>query len=138
MTEEIRIHSKATVRDSSLPYATLRPSRAAALQGTLQVARADENRPVRFWAAGEIFPPSFLFDARSVASEYSELVLAIPVEVVVQSFPADMATYPSFSVLPPEHDNIPTRIILLVRSGKLQSMPVTHVEPLRKQSRHPS
>lgn len=66
MTEEIRIHSKATVRDSSLP------------QEEAQVARADTNRPVRFCATGEIFPASFLFDARSVVSEYSELVHAIP------------------------------------------------------------
>lgn len=86
----------------------------------------------------KIFPARFLFNGCPVVSEYSELVLAIPAEMVIQSFFADFAPYAGFRILPPEHDNFAVKNISLFRRRKPQIVWLAHILLLGKQSRHPA
>ena len=66
----------------------------------------NENRPIHFAVASNIFPPYFLLDGLAVRSEHLEFVLTVSLEVIVQGLPADGAPHPRFAILPVEKDNV--------------------------------
>lgn len=71
----------------------------------LQIARADENGPIRFRVAGKIFVPRVLFNGRTVRLEYFQFVLAVTLKVIVEGFSADGATHSLLPILPPKYDD---------------------------------
>ena len=71
-----------------------------------QIARADENRAIRFGIASEEFAPRLLLDGLPVFLERFLLVwLVVSPEMIVQGFPADGAAHTLFSILGPKHDD---------------------------------
>jgi len=85
-----------------------------------QVPSANQNRPVRFRAANEIFAAGLLLNDMPVRSEDFQFVVVIPMEVVVESFPADCAPYAGIAVLPPKHDCLAVKIVVLIWRRELQ------------------
>src|SRR6266487_4856163 len=71
-----------------------------------QIVRANENRPIHFGVARNIFPPHLLLDGLAVRSEYLEFILTVSMEVIVQGFPADGASHPRFAILPVKKNTV--------------------------------
>src|SRR6266705_4904838 len=71
-----------------------------------QIVRANENRPIHFGIASNIFPPYLLLDGLAVRSEHLEFILTVSMEVIVQGFPADDAPHDRLAILPVEKDKV--------------------------------
>lgn len=68
---------------NAIPIST--PALLQRIPASSKVVGTDEDRPVRFSAAGEIFPARNLFDGLPVHPENRQLLFAIAAEMVVQS-----------------------------------------------------
>jgi hypothetical protein len=68
-----------------------------------------ENRPIGLGVISEIFSSRYLIEARLVGLECRRLILAVSVEMVVQSVPADLAAQADSSTLSPENDDFTVR-----------------------------
>src|SRR5258708_11113658 len=89
-----------------------------------QIVRANENRPIHFGVAGNIFPPHLLLNGLAVGSEHLEFIFAVFLEVIVQGFAADGAAHPRFAISPVEKDNIALENKNLLGSRKCQVVPL--------------
>src|ERR1700719_2281067 len=63
-----------------------------------QIVRANENRPIHFGVAGNIFPAHLLLNGLAVGSEHLEFIFAVSLEMIVQGFAADGAAHPGFAI----------------------------------------
>src|SRR5438552_1204172 len=81
------------------------PSQAEG-SSVMQIVRVNQNRPIHFGVASNIFSPYLLLDELAVRSEHLEFILTVSMEVIVQGFPADGAPHPRVAILPVEKDNV--------------------------------
>src|SRR5437763_2136277 len=66
----------------------------------------NENRPIHFGVARNIFSPYLLLDELAVRPEHLEFILTVPMEVIVQGFPAVDAPHPRVAILHVEKDHV--------------------------------
>lgn len=71
---------------------------------SLKIARAHENRPVRFSFAGKMYLTCFQLDGFAVGPEYFQLVFVVSPKVIVDGLSAGRTPYAPFSVVPSEGD----------------------------------
>src|SRR5258708_27111737 len=90
-----------------------------------KIVRANENRPIHFGVAGNIFPPHLLLNGLAVGSEHLEFIFAVFLAVIVQGFAADGAAPPRFAISPVEKDNIALENKNLLGRRKCQGVPLT-------------
>lgn|SRR4030095_1140312 len=99
-----------------------------------------------FWAADLQFHcpyqnrsvPREFFDLSPIGHEYFDFVLAVSAEMIVQSFLADFAANPLFSVLPPKHYDFTIENKSRLRGRKIQFSSHDRTHPFGKQSWHPA
>src|SRR5437016_6270489 len=81
------------------------PSQAEG-SSVMQIVRVNQNRPIHFGVASNVFSPDLLLDELAVRSEHLEFIFTVSLEVIVQGFPADDAPHPRVAILPIEKDNV--------------------------------
>jgi len=84
------------------------------------ICRAYQDGSVRFDTTGEVFAARDLFNGRAIFAEHFELVFVVAVEMVIERFSADGASYPLRPVLTPEHDCVTTGVMPFFRSREDQ------------------
>ena len=84
------------------------------------ICRAYQDGSVRFDTAGEVFASCNVFNGRAILAEHFEHVSVVSVEMVVERFSADSASYPLRPVLTPEHDCVTTSVMPFFRSREDQ------------------
>ena len=99
------------------------------------ICRAYQDGSVRFGTAGEVFASRDVFNGRAIFAEHFELVFVVAVEMVIERFSADGASYPLRPVLTPEHDCVTTGVMPFFRSREDQFLVFPHDLPGREFAR---
>src|SRR5437667_12592166 len=89
-----------------------------------QIVRANENRPIHFGVAGNVFAAYLLLNDLAVRSEHFEFILTVSMEVIVQGFPADGAAHPRFAIVAVEKDHVALGNKSLLGSEKCKVVPL--------------
>ena len=100
-----------------------------------KICCAYQDGSVRVETAREVFASRDVFNGRAIFAEHFEHVFVVAVEMVIERFSADSASYPLRPVLAPEHDYVTTGVRPFFRSREDQFLVFPRYLPRREFAR---
>ena len=76
------------------------------------------NGAVRFCASRKVFGARNIFNIFTVGSKHFKFVFFVAAKMIVQSFPANLATHALPTILAPKNDNFTVEDVALLRCWK--------------------